>query len=308
MPKPEARTKTNRIATPLNSPGVDRDLLLTRLYPNEESLLLRQLIHELYTVPRLNFQGWVLDRITWKGNERVLDLGAGHGSYFKEIRQRIPNGKLVAGDLSMGMARRALINPQASVVANLDAQSLPFPRRSFDVVLANHFLYHVPNLEAALSEIHRVLKPTGAVIAATNSRYNLPELEQIIRRTYGLLGASNTPIETDVKHEFYLEDAAKLMARHFFAVSRYDLPSAFVFGTAKPAIDYLNSLRPLREARLPKGINWEDFIGVLEDQLSRLVTHFGDLVFSKLTGVLVATDAGGFAGDYVNRLIASRRN
>ncbi len=38
------------------------------------------------------------------------------------------------------------------------------------MVLANHMLYHVPDLDRALAEIRRVLKPTGVLIAATNSR------------------------------------------------------------------------------------------------------------------------------------------
>src|SRR5215475_9331514 len=130
-----------------NSPGTDRDILTQKAYATDDMLSIRQRTHELYSVPKINFTEWVLDRIEWRGNERVLDLGAGPGTYFNLLRQRIPVGTLTAGDLSMGMARRALENPDAGAILNLDAQALPFADGSFDVVLANHMLYHVPDLD-----------------------------------------------------------------------------------------------------------------------------------------------------------------
>src|SRR5260221_8541638 len=172
-----------------NSPATDREILTQQAYANDELLKVRQRTHELYSFPQLNFNEWVLDRITWRGDERVLDLGAGPGTYFALTRGRTPNGQLVAGDLSLGMARKALEHPDAGTVLNLDAQTLPFSDHVFDVILANHMLYHVPDLDATLEEMHRVLAPGGCVIAATNSQYNLPEFEQLIRRAYGLLGA-----------------------------------------------------------------------------------------------------------------------
>src|SRR5689334_24455051 len=127
-----------------NSPGTDRDILTQKAYATDDMLIIRQRTHELYSVPKINFTEWVLDRIEWHGNERVLDLGSGPGTYFSVLRQRIPEGTLTAGDLSMGMAHKALEQPDAGLVLNLDAQTLPFADGSFDVVLANHMLYHIP--------------------------------------------------------------------------------------------------------------------------------------------------------------------
>jgi hypothetical protein len=85
-------------------------------------------------------------------------------------------------------------------------------------------------------------------------------------------------------------------------VARYDLPGALIFPSVQPAIDYINSTRPLREPQLPRRISWDDFIGVMGDQMQRLINHFGELVINKLTGVLIATDGGGFVKDYVEKL------
>jgi SAM-dependent methyltransferase len=285
-------------------PGTDRDILTHKVYATDEMLAIRQRTHELYSVPKINFAEWVLDRISWQGDEQVLDIGAGSGTYFDLVTARIPGGRLVAGDLSLGMLRKAAQRTDACPVINSDVQALPFPDRSFDVVLANHMLYHVPNIDGGLAEIRRVLKPSGAVIAATNSQYNLPEFEQLFRRTYHLLGVVGPETEPmkQTAHHFQLEDGTAKLARHFFAVARYDLPGAFIFPEAQPAIDYINSTRALREPQLPRRIGWDDFITVLSDQIQRLINHFGELIVNKLTGVLVATDEGAFARDYVSIL------
>jgi SAM-dependent methyltransferase len=287
-----------------DSPGTDRDILTQKAYASDDLLSVRQRTHEQYSFPRLNFSEWVLERLTWRGDEIVLDIGAGPGTYFEGVQARIPNGRLVAGDLSMGMVRIAAQHPQAGSVINADAQAIPFPDHTFDVVLANHMLFHVPDLDRGLTEIRRVLKPAGCLLAATNSEFNLPELEQLIRRTFGLLGATQAELEAlkPPTHNFQLEDGPVKLARHFFAVARYDLPGAFIFPEMQPVIDYVNSVRALREPQLPRRTTWEDFISLLAEQVQRLINHFGELIISKLSGALVATDSGDFAADYVRAL------
>lgn len=287
-----------------NFPGTDRRILTEKAYANDEAYAIRKRTHDMYSIPKLDFSEWVLDRVVWRGDEVVLDIGSGPGSYFDVLVSRIPDGRLIAGDLSFGMIQKAARHPKADMLLNSDAQTLPFPTGLFDIVMANHMLFHVPDLDKALKEVHRVLKPGGQVIAATNSQFNQPEFEQLFRRTYGLLGAIGPDVEPmkPVTHNFYLEDAPRKLARYFFAVARYDFPSAFIFPSTQPVIDYINSTRALREPQLPRQVSWDDFISVLADQVQRLINHFGELVVNKLAGVVVGSDVGGFAHDYVNTL------
>jgi SAM-dependent methyltransferase len=283
------------------TPGTDRHLLTTKAYATDESLAVRQRIHEQFSVPTLNFFEWVLDRVEWSGSEVVLDVGAGPGQYFESVKRRIPDGTLMGADLSFGMARRASSHALAALVTNADVQTLPFPSHAFDVVLANHMLYHVPDVDAALREIHRVLKPTGTLIAATNSQFNMPELDQLSRRVFTQLGVAGIEVENFVKpasRQFTLEDAPMRLARHFGAVARFDLPGALVFPAKQPLLDYFNSMRALKEPLLPSKVTWEEFVAHLGEQVNRLITHFGELVVNKLSGAVVGTDFGGFAKEY----------
>lgn len=289
----------------INSPGTDRELLTKKAYATDEALATRQRIHDQYTVPPVDFLNWVLDRITWTGDESVLDVGLGSGTYLEPIHRRVPNGSIFGADLSAGMAQRAATKGVAHLIANGDVQALPFPSNTFDVVLANHMLYHVPNVEKALSELRRVLKPSGTLIAATNSQFNMPEFDQLMRRVFSQIGVTGIEVENFISppsRNFTLEEAPTKLSHHFKAVARFDLPSALVFPNKQPVIDYFASMKALREPILPSRVTWDEFMEKLSEQVNRLITHFGELVVNKLIGVVIGTDAGGFAKDYLEQL------
>ena len=76
---------------------------------------------------------------------------------------------MVAVDLSsdlLAIGRERLSGTGAARVACGDAEALPFPDGSFDLVVGHAFLHHLPEPAAALREAHRVLVPGGAVLFA----------------------------------------------------------------------------------------------------------------------------------------------
>jgi len=112
----------------------------------------------------------------------VLDVGCGSALLWKVNRERIdPSWSLTLVDLSPGMveAARAVLGDGADYVV-ADAQALPFTDESFDVVIANHMLYHVPDRPRAFAEIRRVLVPGGVLHAATNGRDFMRELVELV--------------------------------------------------------------------------------------------------------------------------------
>jgi SAM-dependent methyltransferase len=293
------------------SPGTDRDILTKKAYATDDALAVRQRIHDQYTVPPVNFTEWVLERVAWAGDEVVLDVGAGHGLYFEAMLRRLAEGALVGIDLSFGMSHKAAWKGLADLMANGDVQHLPFANHTFDLVFANHMLYHVPDVDRALNELHRILKPTGSLVCATNSQFNMPEFDQLTRRVFTALGATGPDVENFVKpasKNFTLEDASMRLGRHFQAVARFDLPGALVFPSKQPVLEYFNSMRAFKEPLLPSKVAWDDFMHQLGEHVGRLITHFGELVVNKLTGVVVGTDSGGFAKEYLDIYRAAQAN
>jgi SAM-dependent methyltransferase len=203
-------------------------------------------------------------------------------------------------DLSPGMLEK---HPLRRAAVTASAEDLPYPDSTFDVVMANHMLYHVPDIDHAIGEFKRVLKPDGVLMAATNSLNSMPELQVLMRRAIVLLtrtGASQVRPPAAESDLFALENGSRQLAHHFFAVVRYDLPSALVFPSIEPVMAYLESMRSMREPQLPNDVLWDDVMMIMRQQITHLVNHLGELVINKLTGVLLASDRGGFIRSYID--------
>ena len=112
----------------------------------------------------------------------MLEVGCGPASLWEANLDRIhPSWRLTLTDFSPGMiesARRVLGDRADYAVA--DAQKLPFADASFDVVIANHMLYHVPDRPKALAELARVLVRGGEFHAATNGYGHMRELHELV--------------------------------------------------------------------------------------------------------------------------------
>ena len=86
-----------------------------------------------------------------------------------------------------------------------DAQELPFHDASFDAVIANHMLYHVPDIPRALKEVRRVLKPSGFCYAATMGLANMREMDELAARFFSI------PRMTESAAKFGLESGEAYM-------------------------------------------------------------------------------------------------
>ena len=266
-----------------------------------DALRLRQDVYDRYSVPQIDYHAWVLDRLQWRGDERVLDVGCGPGDYYKALANRYPDVDYVGVDLSWEMLES---NPARPETAQADIVELPFANGVFDVVMANHVLFLIQDRDQAIRELRRVLKPDGVLLASTNSVHTMPEFQALMRRALVLLGASGKGQVQPPQfphHLFSLENGTRQLAQQFFAVVRYDLPTALVFPSIDPIISFLDSTRAMREPYLPEDITWDDLMMVMREQMAALLTHFGELVINKISGVLIASDRGGFIHDFVGR-------
>jgi ubiquinone/menaquinone biosynthesis C-methylase UbiE len=98
-------------------------------------------------------------------NGEVLDVGTGPGVLLVEIARRRPDLRLVGVDLSADMvaaAERNLSEFGARASARVgDVTDLPFPDRSFDLIVSSLSLHHWDDPIAAVPELARVLRPGG---------------------------------------------------------------------------------------------------------------------------------------------------
>jgi SAM-dependent methyltransferase len=158
-------------------------------YGNSSRLARRANIHK-YGSSSIGWFDWVAREAGLPAEGAVLDVGCGPGWMW--VQGGFPAGlALTLSDLSDGMVAEAL----ASVVGSgryrtvqgvqADAVALPFPDASFDVVLACHMLYHVPDAGAALDEMVRVLRPGGRLVVTTNAADNMVEMYEAGHAAFG---------------------------------------------------------------------------------------------------------------------------
>jgi SAM-dependent methyltransferase len=168
-------------------------------------------------------------------------VGGGPGWLWREHVDRLPSGLRVCfSDLSAGMAReaRSALPADRFDFLNLDIQALPFSAGTFNLVVANHMLYHVPDLPRAVGELARVLAPGGVLFAATNGAAHLRELDDLIHAfeprfadSFGSLIGS-----------FALENAAAVLAPAFDRVELHRYPDGLRVTEAQPLADYMLSI------------------------------------------------------------------
>jgi len=109
---------------------------------------------------------WLKKRMPLKTGARVLEIGCGRGAGARLVSETFAPALLHAQDLDIEMIRKAGRYLKGDFPGNLsfsvaDAARIPFRDRSLDAVFDFGVLHHVPDWQAALTEIARVLKPGG---------------------------------------------------------------------------------------------------------------------------------------------------
>lgn len=128
------------------------------------------------------FGEWLVETAQIPEGAKVLDIACGRGAVLFPAAERVgPNGQVIGIDLAAGMARETQMEIERrglkqAEARQMDAEHLTLPDSFFDFVLCGFSLQFFPNLNQALSEFRRVLKPAGRVAvttwAADDERWN----------------------------------------------------------------------------------------------------------------------------------------
>ncbi len=257
---------------------------LTEQYQSSSNLEARIQLHERFSTNNHDWSLWVFDRFALPTSSRILELGCGTGRLWRENLNRIPpNWSITLSDSSTGMLEKASQNlAQANNKFQFelfDAHTIPFENESFDAVVANHMFYHVADLQRTLSEIKRVLKPSGQLYAATNGESNMKEIGEICQG----FDPSINILPNDDKH-FSLENGADQLAHQFTDIKLHLYESNLVVTEAEALTAYILSSMT---AKIPDE-RQKAFSEYVKQLLQK---HNGSIFIQKHTGLFVANIA-----------------
>lgn len=185
---------------------------------------------------RLDRTGWLRDAgkpintllaaIADARPHRVLDAGCGSG----DIAALLTAPEVIGVDLSEAAVEATRARGLEAVRA--DIQELPFEDASFDAVMSNWTLYHLPDLDKGLREIARVLRPAGRFFGVYNRAGHLGEVWNAVGYEWP-------------SHSFDGENGAVALKRHFHVVERRDTDGDVLWESRDALASYLDAYSEL---------------------------------------------------------------
>ena len=257
-------------------------------YGDSEKLKIRYEAHTKFSEHTSDWHALFTEVLDIVPGEKVVDVGCGPGGIHRHLSRA---GAQVTGiDASPGMvaearaqAERDALNVQVQVG---DAEHLPFSDDQFDAALCCHMLYHVPDIQKALTELRRVVRSDGRVLISTNDADHCARLNDLHAQAARELGF--VPVVGDLAGggRFSLSDLP-LVQSVFPSVQLHHLPNAFIWPTVEPALRYYAS------GRIDAIQRSAEETGHREPLIARMRELIGEIVKSE--GVFrVPKDAGYF--------------
>jgi trans-aconitate methyltransferase len=225
------------------------------------------------SAPQFSWGRQVIERLSLKGDETVMDAGCGTGRLTSLLLERLPRGRVLAVDLSQNMLEeaRSHLTPRFGgrvEFARADLAGLPF-ERAFDGVFSTAAFHWVSDHPRLFRSLYRSLKPGGWLVAQCGGATNIARL---MRRASVLMAAApyaeyfsgwrDTKVFADER-----TTAERLRAAGFTAEETSLEPAPTVLSGADEFREFLTAVNMRAHLeRLPEGPLRRRFIEELTEQ------------------------------------------
>lgn len=220
--------------------------LVREQYKNTNNLKQRKSLHEKYSVNKIGVQKWMFEQYPFRTRMKVLELGSGRGElwnyYFENDVLQGYEMDITLSDFSDGMVdylRHSYIGKRISI-KKIDILDIPFEKDTFDLIIANSMLYHVKDIDLALSEVKRVLKKDGLFYCSTFG------INGMMQYLYHALDELSIPYNHDSNISFTLQNGMQLLKKQFSNVERYDYKDALEIDKVEDYLEYIYSMASMQ--------------------------------------------------------------
>lgn len=256
---------------------------LKQQYADRTNLTARADIYA-FQHPRVDFPAWVLAHLPDAARAGpLLDVGCGPG--WSVARAATSGAPTIGLDLSAGMVAQASASfPDVGGWLVGDAMALPVRSDSCSAAMALHMLYHVPDPAQAVTELSRVVRAGGTVLAVVNGADHMDTYRSLTAEAAGRTEWMPWPgNRVHLGHRALFEPA-------FPSVEMDELRGRIDLADVAPLMAYAGSAREFYEHQVE--MPWSDYESRLHDVAERHLAEHGRIEITTHSGVFVCTVAG----------------
>jgi len=211
-----------------------------RQYSDDKNLSVRINLHAKHSTNKQGFSNWLWEHYNFPENCQILELGCGNGEQWKSKIDTLSQGcRVILSDFSEGMVnsvREKYKKYELFSFQQIDIQDTPFQSDTFDAVIANHMLYHIPDLSKALSEVRRVLKVGGVFYSSTISNGGM---QLFLHESFKRFDPNTKAFAQ--QFSFTLQNGYELLCAYFRDVKRADYEDSLSITETKDLMYWIES-------------------------------------------------------------------
>lgn len=217
--------------------------LVEKQYTDDTFLNIRKRLHHLYSFNKLGFGNFLYNLYPLKKNIKILELGSGNGDMWMNHIDDLKDIDLTLSDFSEGMVSilKDTYKETSIKIKQINIESIPYDDESFDIVIANMMLYHVPDMNKALSEVKRVLKKDGLFYCATFGENGLTE------HIINTLNHLKITTKKNIDYTFTLQNGTNILSKHFNKVTIKEYIDYLEVTNAGDVLAYIKTMQTVKD-------------------------------------------------------------
>ena len=232
----EDHVEWDKIITLLQLSKYDEEII--EQYRTSKNLDVRIQLHEKYSHNKLGWFNWLYSQLDFSHANRILEIGCGDGKLWENKTLDFRNREVFLSDASSGMieeVKKKLGDDFSFMV--FDCEQIPFKKNYFDIVIANHVLFYLKDLNLGLKEIERVLVEDGSFYCSTYGKNHMKEITELVKEFDSRIVLSRNCLYD----QFGIENGKDILNSYFKNVDLIMYDDYLEVDDSEPLIDYIMS-------------------------------------------------------------------
>lgn len=232
----EDHVEWDKIITLLQLSKYDEEII--EQYRTSKNLDVRIQLHEKYSHNKLGWFNWLYSQLDFFHANRILEIGCGDGKLWENKTLDFRNREVFLSDASSGMieeVKKKLGDDFSFMI--FDCEQIPFKKNYFDIVIANHVLFYLKDLNLGLKEIERVLVADGSFYCSTYGKDHMKEITELVKQFDSRIVLSRNCLYD----QFGIENGKNILSSYFNSVDLVMYDDYLEVDDSEPLIDYIMS-------------------------------------------------------------------